>query len=329
MTTRARLSGFANPTSDTDYCNLRLDRSAWLSRSPALLKRDGVDFYHATFTPALFSTRPLLYTVHCLSSIVHPEFYRELTARRLNFLLKRGIRQAKHIACVSRTTLEHVHEVFGIEPERMSVTYNGVGPEFGTVSHEGAKVQIRAGLGIGDPYVLYLGKIQAHKNIPRLIRAYARFRHRSGMPWKLVLAGRRQGTCDGVDEAIADSNVADDVIELGYVPAEHIAALYAGAEMFVFPSLWEGFGIPVVEAMASGTPVVTSNSTCLPEIAGDAASVVDATDVEALSEEMVRVSRDDALREQMRERGLRRAQEFTWENCARRTLEVYGRFRDA
>ncbi len=288
---------------------------------PWLLMRDGVRFYHATFTPPPLSPKDYVYTVHCLSSLRHPEFYDRFTALRLNWLLKTGIERASLLTCVSRTTMEHVAEQFGVPDDRMLVTYNGVGSEFRPASDTAAARATVDALGVEGPYLLYLGKRQAHKNLARLVDAYARVKPDA----KLVFAGRVQGASDGVDEAVARHGLGDRVVRLGYVPSEARLPLYQCADVFAFPSLWEGFGIPVVEAMACGTPVLTSTATSLPEIAGDAAVIVDPLSVESMAEGLARLAFSSDLRDQLRARGLERAKLFTWENCARRTLDAYRR----
>ncbi|MBM3740056.1 MAG: glycosyltransferase family 4 protein [Acidobacteria bacterium] len=288
---------------------------------PAMLVRDGVQFFHSTFTPPPWAPKPYVFTVHCLSSLRHPEYFDPLTAMRLNALIKIGIRRARQIVCVSNTTREDVQEAFGVPLERMIVTYNGVGPEFTPPSDPaGARAQVDA-LGIRGEYILYLGKQQAHKNLARLIEAY----HRVKPDAQLVLAGREQGAATGISEAVERLGLRDRVIRLGYVPSTARLPLYQCARFFAFPSLWEGFGIPVIEAMACGTPVLTSTATSLPEIAGDAAVIVDPLSIDSIAEGVARLDLNQSLRQQLRSKGLQRARQFTWENCARHTLEAYRR----
>ena len=296
---------------------------------PAMLLSDGIDFYHSTFTPAPYAPKQLLFTVHCLSSLVHPEFYRPAVVWRLNKLLSMGIRSAECLVCVSQTTLDHVHEKFGISRDRMLVTYNGVAPEFKPIDPNYAAARLKESHGIDFPYVLYLGKMQAHKNVQRLVRAFHLYRRETHADTKLLLVGKDIGQVEHIKAIAAELGISDHVVVKGYLPFEDIPNLYAGARMFAFPSLWEGFGIPLVEAMSCGVPVVTSNVTCLPEIAADAAVIVDPYSVEALAEGMARIETDPQLRETLVQRGFARAQAFTWESCARSTLKAYERFAPA
>lgn len=290
---------------------------------PILMQRDGVDFYHATLTPPPFATKPLVFTVHCLSSMVHPEYYDSFTALRLNFLIRRGIQSAQRLLCVSETTRQHVNEMFGIPVEEMQITYNGVSDRFTpSPDLDLTRTRLREA-GIDGPYILYLGKIQKHKNIGRLLEAYKMYRAESRAPLPLVLAGREQGTVEPIASIVARLGIAQHVTRLGYVAEELVPELYRGASVFVFPSLWEGFGIPLVESMASGTPVISSSATSLPEIVADAGIVVNPNQAEEISAALLRIESEPGLRDALIERGLRRAEQFTWSGCARATLASY------
>jgi glycosyltransferase involved in cell wall biosynthesis len=290
---------------------------------PFMLARDGVDFYHATFTPPPYSRTPLALTIHCVSSLVHPEFYRSATTWRLNRLLKIGITRARHIMCVSRTTMQHLQEMYGVALERMSVTYNGVAAGYVPIPVGEAAARVRAKLGIDSPYFLFVGKVQAHKNIKRLIQAFRLFRKESGSKLKLVIVGRSAGNAVNAKALARTLGLENDVVPTGYVPFEDLPSIYSAARAFVFPSLWEGFGIPILEAMSCGTPVICSNATCLPEIAGGAAMLVNPNSVEEIAEAMVWIDRSEQQRKRLIIAGFERARLFTWEQCARLTLRAY------
>ncbi len=315
--------GIAQP--NFRYCILKPSfRPLSLSLTfPYLMRRDGLDFYHALFTPPPLSTVPMVFTMHCISSLVHPEFYPRFVAYRLNYLLKQGMRQCHRMVCVSQTTLEHVHEHYGVERSRMSVAYNGVGAQYRPLDSAGSFEFVRRTLDIQRPYILFVGKIQKHKNVVRLVEAYAQFRARTGSDTALILAGKPVTGVDEVHAAIARLGLARHVRWLGYVPDQCLPPLYAAARMFVFPSLWEGFGIPMIEAMSCGTPVVASNATCLPEVAGDAARIFEAQSTEDLAAALEQVESSPQYRETLIRRGFQRAAQFTWDNCARATLAAY------
>lgn len=290
---------------------------------PWLALRDRLDMYHATFTPAPISTRPFVFTMHCISSLVHPEFYKPATAFRLNMLLKRGMAKASHILCVSRTTMQHLEERYHVPPERMSVAYNGVTPGFCLVAPQAARERVTQMIGIDSPYFLFVGKLQAHKNIVRLIEAFAVFRKETRSQAKLVIAGRPTGNAVNPRAVARQLGLENEVVQAGYVPHCDLPALYSAARAFVFPSLWEGFGIPLLEAMSCGVPVISSNSTCLPEIAGGAARLFDPYSVQELAEALTEIDSSERERQRLIQLGFARTQEFTWDGCAAATLKSY------
>lgn len=290
---------------------------------PLALMRDGIDLLHAPFTPPPFSTRPYVFTHHCFSTFNHPEFYAPNILFRLNALLKKGLRSAKRIICVSNCTRDLTAEHFGLDLDRMDVVYNGVGAQYRVHDKGVARALMAERHGLRRPFLLYVGKLESRKNIVRILEAFDHFRRQADGPVQLVLAGTRTPMSVGIDETIRSLKLQDDVKEIGYVPDEDLPLLYSAARMFVFPSLWEGFGIPVIEAMACGTPVLTSNLSSLPEVSGDAALLVDPYRVEDITQAMLTLWRDPLLCETLIQRGLRNAQRFSWDETARQTLAVY------
>jgi glycosyltransferase involved in cell wall biosynthesis len=304
--------------------------SRWLSLPlclPLRLASSGADLYHATFVAPPYSMTPCVFTMHDVSPFVRPEYYPAQIGQRLKFLVRRGLENARLVVCISEHCRQTTAEWFKLPLEKLVVVRHGVNPVMRPVPGDEARAAVQQAYGIDRPFVLYLGKLERRKNIVRLLRAFRRMLDDSGADVDLVLAGRRFWDTGPIDEEIDALRLRDRVIETGYVPDEIVPALYSAARMFVFPSLWEGFGLPVLEAMACGTPVITSNVSSLPEVAGDAAILVDPTSEDELSHEMTRVLEDDALRNDLRQRGLRRAAEFTWEQTARQTLEAYERAR--
>jgi glycosyltransferase involved in cell wall biosynthesis len=203
------------------------------------------------------------------------------------------------------------------------VVYLGRDETLAPVSDPAALAEVRARYGIVGCYLLYVGTLQPRKNLDRVIEAFARL---AGTPAftdvKLVLAGKRGWLYDDLFAQVKRLGLTGRVIFPGYVADEHLLALLSGAQAFVFPSLYEGFGIPVLEAGACGVPVITSNTSSLPEVAGDAALLVDPHDVDAIAEAMYRLVTDDALRAELARRGLENVKRFSWEKCGRETLAV-------
>jgi glycosyltransferase involved in cell wall biosynthesis len=301
---------------------------------PVQLKRDGVDLLHCTYAPPPFIGN-YVFTMHCVSNFVHPEYYGRTKVLRLNALHKKGLKRARSIFCVSAFVQQYIVDEFGIDKARTSVIYNGVGPEFRAIDPRRAKEWVARQYGIHRPYILYVGKLQARKNILRLLEAYETFRHTCNSDTLLALVGSKTETSEGIEETIRKSRYSRDIIQLGYTPPpgpgqnSNLPYLYSAARMFTFPSLFEGFGIPLLEAMACGTPVLTSNSTALPEVAGNAAVLVNPLLPESIAAGMQRLDSSTSLRECLVQRGLERAKLFSWENCARHTLAAYEAFNEA
>jgi len=292
---------------------------------PALLVRDGVKFFHALMVPPPVSPKDYCLSILCFSNWSHPEFYRRNVLRRLNFLLEIGIDKAKFLLCNSANLLEDIHRAFKVPRERLSVTYLGAGPEFAPMPRATAQSTLAERYGIDYPYVLFLGKYQERKNVFRVIEAYSRYRRETNTGSRLLLVGRAPSPDDEIAQRIAALGLRDAVARIAYVAYADLPCLYGAADMFLFPSLWEGFGLPVIESMACATPVVTSNVTSLPEVAGDGAIIVDPESVDAITEAMLRLHRDPAFRSGLVARAIVQARRFTWENCARATFDAYAR----
>jgi glycosyltransferase involved in cell wall biosynthesis len=227
----------------------------------------------------------------------------------------------------SAYTRDRIEERFGVPAEKISVVYPGVATvRFKPVPDKSMVRGIRARYALGDnSYLLYVGNVEPRKNLSAIISAYAEVLKSKELKPKprLVIAGSDSGLCNDVFALPARLGISQDVSFIGPVADDELPLLYADAALFLFPSLHEGFGLPVLEAMACGTPVVTSNVTSLPEIAGDAAVVIDPTNTRELSDAMTAVLTHETLAEELREKGLDRARRFTWEETARQTLQVY------
>lgn len=271
--------------------------------------------------PLLLTSVARVLTIHDAIPYVCPQ-----TSTRLDWLIFHGwlpwaVRRADAIVTVSRRSREDIVTHLPVSPERVAVVPLAADQRFRPMKKAEIEPVLR-GCGIERPYILYVGSLESRKNLPRLLEAYDRLRQRS-TPWKLVVVGARKWKSSPIFDTVHRLGLEPYVQFTGYVPDEHLPALYSGADLFVFPSLYEGFGLPPLEAMACGTPVVCSNAASLPEVVGDAAVTVDPYDVDALAEAMHRVLADRELREDLRARGLARARQFTWERTARETLAVY------
>lgn len=276
-------------------------------------------FYSPDFVlpPTRRRTRTLL-TVHDLSFLRYPDHFVPKLVRYLSRVVPESVARADRVLADSCATRADLVELLGTPPEKVEVLYSGVEARFQPEKEPGEAERLRARYGLDRPYVLSVGTLQPRKNYVRLIRAFARL-PASGVV--LVIAGARGWLYEEVLEEAERHR--ERVRVLGFVEEEDLPALYRGAALFVFPSLYEGFGLPVLEAMACGVPVVCSNASSLPEVAGDAALLVDPQDEEGLREAMERALGDEALRREMTARGLVRAARFTWEQAARQLLAAF------
>ena len=301
-------------------------RFGWLRLAlPFRLWRDGVDLVHlpSTILPPLLPC-PAVVTVHDLAWMRYPETYQPDDLRMQRIAMSGAAARAAAIIAVSESTARDLGEHFPRCADRVAIIPLGVSPRF---SPEGLAVSKRAFPGaerLGGGYVLYAGGLQPRKNLRALLAAYRALRSQAEAP-PLVLVGKISPHAQELMEEARRLSVEQEVIFAGYLPDDMMPALYRGATIFVYPSRYEGFGLPVLEAMASGTPVVTSSVSAMPEVAGEAALLVSPESAEELAGAMARLLADAALQADLRVRGLARARLFTWEETARRTVEVYRR----
>jgi glycosyltransferase involved in cell wall biosynthesis len=287
------------------------------------MARSRADVWHATYVPPTIRTRDYVYTLVCSSMIERPELYPPAVRVRLVALTRLAIRQARTIICISEHIRQVVQERFRVPDDRLAVTYLGVSDDFQPLDPEASRAFVRERYGVDRPYFLFSGRWEPRKNIMRIIEAFHRFKRETGSPAQLVFTGERTWAADEADRLIAGYGLSDDVVILGKSPVEELPQLYSGAEALVYPSLWEGFGLPIVEGMAAGLPVITSNNSSMAEVGGDAVELVDPLRVEDIAEAMAAIAGDPAHRETLRERGLARARIFDWRRTAEQTLAVY------
>ena len=290
---------------------------------PNSLKKSGVDLYHAALYPPPFSPVPYVFTMHDVSMFTNPEFYPLSIRARLNPLIRRGLAKARSILCISEHCRQTTAEYFGIPLERMTVVHHGIDPKMIAVPKVDAREFVKEHYALHREYLLYIGKLEARKNIVRLIEAFAQLIQETDYEGDLVLAGKRYWDLHGIDETLERLGIADRVRELGYVPDSHLAPLYSASRAFVFPSLWEGFGFPVLEAMSCGTPVIASSVSSIPEIAGDAAVLVDPMSTESIAAGIAKVLESETFSDELIERGKAQAAKFCWKNTARETIDLY------
>jgi len=256
-------------------------------------------------------------TIHDLGYLAFPEHHTRAQRIALSLSTRWSVRVAQHVIAISAATRDALIRHLRVDPARISVVHHGVAPRFAQPPDAAARGRITALLGTA-PYLLCIGTVQPRKNLLRLIDALAAA---PDAP-RLVIAGRRGWLAEPIERRAAALGIAGRVRFTGYLDDRDLPALYAGATAFVFPSLYEGFGMPVLEAMAAGTPVLTANTSALPEVAGDAALLIDPGDVAAIAAGLSQISHDTALRQRLSVAGRQRAATFSWERCAQHTLTI-------
>lgn len=263
---------------------------------------------------------PSVVTIHDLGYLHYPDKHPLVQRMYLDWSTRHSARVARRIISVSNATAQDIRSLGSIPQDKVQVVYSGVARFLQPASDDQIE-SLRTRLGISGPYILHVGSLQPRKNLTRLIEAFARIAE-STQNVSLVLAGREAWGFRRFSERAIELGIEDRVIFPGYIADADLPALYSGASLYAFPSLYEGFGFPALEAMACGTAVVCSNSSSLPELVGDAALTIAPTDVDDLANAIQRVLDDSALASDLIRRGRERVREFTWEACVRNTLAV-------
>lgn len=263
-------------------------------------------------------------TIHDMAYKAYPETLSRKTLYMLNLSMDRSCQRADKIVTVSNFSRDEIVKYLDVPSDKIVVVPNGV--DFDKFHHNYSSDEIagtKAKYGITGDYFLYLGTLEPRKNIERLVRAYNLLKKRAGTVPSLVIAGKKGWLYGPIFDVVNSLRLNNDVIFTGYADEMDVPLLMNGAAAFVFPSLYEGFGLPPLEAMACGTPVITSNTASLPEVVGDAALLVDPYSVESIADAMESLLLDPALRAELKDKGLKRASMFTWEKSADIILEVY------
>ncbi len=285
------------------------------------------DLFHGPSFTLPPSFAPGLLTVHDLSFLRYPQGAHPALLAWLTKAVPRSLRRARHVLSDSESTRADLIELMGIPADRITVIGAGVDKRFQPVTDPATLTRVRARYQLPDRFILAVSTLEPRKNFTGLIAAFdqlATATHRSPIAdLHLVIAGGKGWLYDDIFAAAEASPVRGRIHFAGFVADDDLPPLYSLADLFAFPSHYEGFGIPVLEAMACGTPVVCADNSSLPEVAGDAAILVEATDTGALAEAMYRLLTDSALREKLIARGFEQAKKFTWEEAARRLLKVY------
>jgi glycosyltransferase involved in cell wall biosynthesis len=295
---------------------------------PRRLKRERIDVYHGTtFVTPLHKTSRQVVSIHDMTFYLTPE--RHSLHKRVYFraMIPKAVRGSDRVIAISESTKRDLLRLLDVEADKISVVPLGVDSRFSPAVDEAVLAGVREKYNLPSKFILFVGMIEPRKNLQILLDVY----EAAGLDEDidLVLAGNLGWDYQGLLRKIADSPVSHRIRMLGYIADADLPALYTLATLFVYPSVYEGFGLPVLEAMACGTPVVTSNVSSLPEVAGDAAVLFDPSDSRSLASALQEVLGSSQLRKSMSERGRQRAQLFTWERTAQKTLETYQRSLEA
>ncbi|MFZ5364595.1 MAG: glycosyltransferase family 4 protein [Patescibacteria group bacterium] len=308
-------------------CALRCD-SGWARSVYKILQDAGrgkgktIDrlFVSAHVIP-LIHPKNTIVTIHDIGFERFPEIYPWYDIVYHQWAIRFAKRAASKIITISEFSKKELIDVFKIKPEKIHVVYNGYDDEKYR-PHELAEIDsVKSKYNLKNPYLIFVGRLEEKKNTPFLVECFAQFKKKFP-EYKLVLVGRRGHGFDRVENNIGRFGLENEVIFPGWVDSDDLSKLLAGAKALIFPSLYEGFGIPVIEAMACGVPVVCSNTTSLPEVVGKGAILVDPKSKDQMVEAMGKIVSDEILRRDLIEKGLENAKRFSWEKCARESLEV-------
>jgi len=299
----------------------------WRMPIPATFFSGAVDLYHGpdfVLPPVSKKVRKIV-TIHDLAFLEHPEYAVPSLAAYLKKVVPEAVAHADVVATVShevsRTLIEHFHT----PREKLTVVPNGVGTHFHRVTDPVILSATQHKFGLKHPFVLGVGTLEPRKNHIGLIKAFHQAQQKKHGPAMLAIAGGQGWLYEETQRVVAELKLEKKVRFLGRVSDLELVSLYSMADIFAFPSFFEGFGIPRLEAMACGVPVITSNVSALPEVAGDAALLVDPHNIQEMADAIIRLLENESLREELRQKGYQRVQQYTWTESARKMLDVYQR----
>jgi glycosyltransferase involved in cell wall biosynthesis len=289
-----------------------------------LLKKDRPALLHVQYTAPLFCPVPVVTSIHDVSFIEHPEYFTSFRRRQLEFTVSRTARTAARIITVSEFSRSAIARAYSLDPERITVVPNAANPFFRVVNREASLKRVHETFRFDGPFVLSVGDLQPRKNHIGLIEAFSRLiKTKPQLPHRLIITGQDTWFGGRVREAAKNSGVGDRISFTGFVSDEDLLRLYNACDCFVFPSLYEGFGIPILEAMACGRAVACANTSAMPEVADGAGLLFDPSQPDEIARAIRDILIDGELRSRMERLGLQRAAGFSWQKSAQLTLQVY------
>jgi glycosyltransferase involved in cell wall biosynthesis len=291
---------------------------------PWRASRDRLDIFHAMYVLPPFVRCKTVTTIADIAFEHYPELFPAHEVAWFKSLVRGSAQRSDHVITVSEYSKQDLVRTYGIAESKITVTHEGASDRFCPRDRDSAKEWLARRYQISGDFILYLGRLQGRKNLLRLVKAYAKIRD-EGLPYNLVLAGKQDSKFAPVLECIRALGIEQCVLLPGYIPDEDVPAFYNAAEVFAYPSLFEGFGLPVLEAMACGTPVITSRGSSLQEVAGNAAILIDPLDELSIAAALKTVLLDQKMREGLRVAGIARSRQFSFRQTARQTVLVYER----
>jgi len=290
---------------------------------PRALKKDDIDLIHY-FKPATtpFKKPLAVATMYDVIPLLHPETQTKIQLSYWKKQLPLVAKTCAHLITISQSAKNDIVNLLQVEPEKITVTPLGVDEKFKRASEEEIKA-VKNKYSLNAPFFLFVGTIEPRKNVARLLKAFISISEK--IPHELVIAGKWGWRYEDVKEVLANSKAKNKIKILSYVEGKDLVPLYSAADVFVFPSLYEGFGLPPLEALACGTPVITSNISSLPEAVGTNGILIDPNNVESIANAMLNLAQDEVVKKNLAIKGIEWAKNFTWEKTANLTLEVYNK----
>lgn len=314
-----KLEKYNLPVIDADFPVYGLKEQVFF---PDIIKKSKIDLFHSThYTVPVMYFGKMVVSIYDLIHLVYPEYLSSKPAYfYAKFMISTACRKAKKIITISKNTKNDIIKYFHMKPQKIEITYPAVSGDFNPSPAKSEIMKKKY-----EKYILYVGAIRPHKNILLLIDAFFKLKREKKMEHKLILIGKGKiPYIYEVRKKISDFAIGNEVIIMEEIEQDKIVDFYRGADLFVFPSLYEGFGLPPLEAMACGCPVVCSNTSSLPEVVGDSALTVSPTAADELVSAIYKVNTDANLRNNLVKKGLERAKMFSWKKMAEETLKIYG-----
>jgi glycosyltransferase involved in cell wall biosynthesis len=289
---------------------------------PLELRREKLDVFHAQYILPPWCNCRTINTIHDILFESHPEFYTRAENAYFRALIPGSARRADHIITVSQFSKKDIVSRYKVDPDKVTVVEHESRDEFRLMNSDECKEIILRKYGIVAPFALYVGRVNPRKNLVRLVEAFSRL-YRKGVRHKLVIVGKHDWMAEKVVQQVKNASLEDAVIFTGYIDSDDVPVFYNAAEMLVFPSICEGFGLPVMEAMACGVPVITSYGSSLEEVAGGAAILIDPCSIDSIADAMERVIAHPQLASSLREQGLKRAADLRSTRKPHQTVSIY------